>query len=393
MKNYKPSTRVASAAAPLTIVLAVGFVHPACIDNGEPEPTVHPPDYPSILDDVLGDDKTAAALRVTTKAYEFRTTRGLADWEPATPLEERHLFRIASCTKPFIATLVAILHFQGRLDLDDLIADHLPNSIVEGIEHGTQITIRHLLNHNSGIFDYSDNDAWWAAALADPLRIWSDDDVLPYALGQPSTGFGTFDYSNTNYLLVGIILNRVLGHHHAQALRDEILIPLGLEATFYEHQDTYDETRLTQGHFDLMGDGDAEDYGELHVGTGLTDGGLLSTVDDMSQFIRSLAAADSVPRGIDKQAFLREMKPSEDAYGLGLAVYDFGYGTLYGHDGGTPGYGSIMLHFADHDVTIALTLSGFDGHPDALPDIPALYERLVVATFEALKIPPRRSQT
>jgi len=142
------------------------------------------PDYQSIMDEMLQDDRPGIALRVITPRFDVHETRGYADWENEIPLEPEHQFRVASCTKTFVATLTLILHFEGALDLSDAITEYLPASIASRIQHADQITIRQLLNHTSGIFHTGDNPEYWAAQYADPTKEWTDTEVLEFALDQ-----------------------------------------------------------------------------------------------------------------------------------------------------------------------------------------------------------------
>jgi D-alanyl-D-alanine carboxypeptidase len=96
--------------------------------------SVQAPDYQSIIGEVLQDERPGIALHVITPRFEVLETRGYVDWENGIPLEEDHLFRVASCTKTFIATLMLIQHFEGKLGLDDAITEYLPGSITGRIQ-------------------------------------------------------------------------------------------------------------------------------------------------------------------------------------------------------------------------------------------------------------------
>jgi D-alanyl-D-alanine carboxypeptidase len=147
---------------------------------------IQAPDYQKIIDEVLQDDRPGIALRVITPKFEISETRGYADWENKIPLEEDHLFRVASCTKTFIATLTLMMHFEGGLDLDDAITRYLPETITNRIQYADQITIRQMLNHTSGIFNTGDNPEYWAAQYGDPTKEWTDTEVLEFALDRPA---------------------------------------------------------------------------------------------------------------------------------------------------------------------------------------------------------------
>ncbi|MFC2078984.1 serine hydrolase domain-containing protein, partial [Candidatus Bipolaricaulota bacterium] len=382
----------------LWVALGIGLVAGLLLLAGliDQPGTTRVPDFQSIIDKVLQDDRPGIALRVVTPKFDVYETRGYVDWENEIPLETDHLFRVASCTKTFIATLVLIQHFEGTLDLDDAITEYLPESITNRIQYAELITVRQLLNHTSGIFNAGDNPDYWAAEYDDPTRETTDTEVLEFALGQPANfepGTG-YAYSNTNYLLAGLILDQVLGHHHSIDVRSRILEPLGLGSTFYERHETFDREMLSHGYFDFDGDGIAEDYYGLRIETGRADGGLVSTAGDLSTFISALATKRDFPDAKYRDQFMEELltiqpasgEPGQVGTGPGIAEYDYGYGPAYGHSGGIPGYVSLMVYFAAHDVTFAMTWNGFDGGFDDFDMVPALYQTLIDETFSALGI-------
>jgi len=370
--------------------------------SGAPEESggvreIHAPDYQKIIDEVLQDDRPGIALHVITPEFEVLETRGYVDWENKIPLEKDHLFRVASCTKTFIATLTLMMHFEGRLDLNDTITRYLPESITNRIQYADQITIRQMLNHTSGIFNTGDNPEYWAAQYGDPTKEWTDREVLEFALDQPAyfePGSG-YAYSNTDYLLAGLILDQVLGHHHSADVRSRILEPLGLSSTFYEQKEPFDREMLSHGYFDFDGDGIAEDYYRLRIETGRAEGGLVSTAGDLAAFITALATQRDFPSTEYREQFMQELltiqpvasdEPGQVGTGPGIAEYDYGYGPAYGHSGGIPGYVSQMIYFAAHDVTFAITWNGFDGGFASFGMVPALYQALIDETFSVLGI-------
>ncbi len=144
------------------------------------------------------------------------------------PADPQALFKIASISKLYIATAAAKLVNDQSLSLDDTLADHLPE-LVGRIEYADQITLRMLLQHRSGIPNYTDHDDFeWSKPQTDI------NENLKLVFGEPADfGPGTrYSYSNTNYLLIGQILDKVLGYSHRQYISREILAPLGLTHTY-----------------------------------------------------------------------------------------------------------------------------------------------------------------
>ncbi|GAH76026.1 unnamed protein product, partial [marine sediment metagenome] len=152
---------------------------------------------------------------------------------------------------------------------------------------------------------------------------------------------------------------------------------------------------LSHGYFDFDGDGIAEDYYGLRIETGRAEGGLVSTAGDLAAFITALATQRDFPNTEYREQFMQELltiqpvasgEPGQVGAGPGIAEYDLGYGPGYGHSGGIPGYVSLMVYFAAHDVTLAMTWNGFDGGFADFGMVPALYEALIEGTFSALGI-------
>jgi len=382
----------------ITVILVLAFA-PCGSDRDvvASEAKTRAPDYQKIIDEVLDDERIGVALLVRTPEFEYFDIRGYVDWENQAPLKKDHLFRIASCTKTFIATLATILHFEGKLDLDDTITNYLPDSITSHVQYADEITIRQLLSHTSGIFGINDNPEWWKAQFSDPTKERTDIEALEFAYDKPAyfePGAGS-KYTNTNYLLAGLILDKVLGYHHSQGIRTRILEPLELDSTFYEQHEEFDRTRLSHGYFDFQGDGTAEDYYDLRIDTGHAGSALVSTVEDMELFVRSLFTRSDFPDASYRKEFLQELtklgpaatgEPGETGTGLGIMEYNYGYGKGYGHSGGIPGYGSKMVYFPDRDVSFAITINGIDGGFDRMGVLYTLYEDLIGATFSALGV-------
>lgn len=144
------------------------------------------------------------------------------------PADPQALFKIGSMSKLYIATATAKLVNDGRLSLDDTLADHLPE-LVGRIENADRITLRMMLQHRSGIPNFTDHpDYPWFETLPDRNAY------LGFALDRPADfePDSRYRYSNTNYLLIGTILDNVLGYSHQQYIHSEILEPLGLTHTY-----------------------------------------------------------------------------------------------------------------------------------------------------------------
>lgn len=203
-------------------------------------------------------------------APEFFTA-GWHDRIKKIPASPQALFKIGSNRKLFDAVALAKLSAMDRLSPDDTLADHLPD-LKGRIENADQITLRMMVQHESGIPNYTDQDDWdWG-------RSWSGDEALGLVLDKPADFEPGSDdsYSNTNYLLLRRIMSKVLGYAHGQFIRQEILAPLGLKSTFLSVKEAGSDELMSGYHvgYDL-------DFKEL-------DQGFVATAEDLGTFLRAL---------------------------------------------------------------------------------------------------------
>ena len=231
---------------PLLLACACAFGLVACgggsSSGNSTAPTPPPPivsvDYQQMLDAFVSDEVPGVILHIDTPAEDFLGSAGLADKETNIAMRTDHQMPTGSAGKKATALLVAMLHQDGLLNIDATLDTWLDPSLLSRIANSQDMTLRQLLNHTAGVHNYlaeNTNPQWFAALLADPQSIKTDSFALQFSLDQPAyfpPGQG-FQYSNTGYLLAGLILDKVLGEHHAQAMRQRILEPLGLNHTFY----------------------------------------------------------------------------------------------------------------------------------------------------------------
>jgi Beta-lactamase class C and other penicillin binding proteins len=151
------------------------------------------------------------------------------------------MLRIASMSKTFTSVVVLKLIEEGVLGLNDYISDHLSDSILDKIENADDITIKHLLSMTSGIYDYSNDEAYFRAAMNRPAReAWLPEEIIAYIDGKTASfypGEG-WEYCNTNYILLEMIVALKTGKSLAQEMRRIIFNPLHMTQTFLEIKET-----------------------------------------------------------------------------------------------------------------------------------------------------------
>jgi len=231
------------------------------------------------------------------------------------PANPKALFKIASIGKLYNASAVAKLVASGNLSLDKTLADYLP-SLVDHIEHAENITLRMMVQHRSGIPNYTDHDGFsWSQS-----SIGSDSN-LKLVLNNPADfkPGSDYGYSNTNYLLLGKIMTRALGYDHREFINNEILAPLGLKRTYFSVNDI-DMKELMSGY---------------HIGYDVDfkalDQGYIATAEDVGIFLRALN---------DGTLF------NEQEQEIYRGIYEFE------HTGWVLGYYSIARYHKDIDTVV-----------------------------------------
>jgi D-alanyl-D-alanine carboxypeptidase len=307
------------------------------------------------LDQIVATGATAALARVDSPAGSWRGAAGVVELgRPARPAATGQ-FRVGSITKTFVSTVVLQLVGEGRLRLDDTLERWLPGAI----PNGARITIRNLLQHTSGVFDYTDI---LFATIEDVLRAryhtFRPQDLVAIAAGQPPVFEpGTsWAYSNTNYILLGLIVRRATGHAYGKEADRRILRPLRLYGTDVPGTDVRIHGPHAHGYEPIERDGEIVplDFTDLNPSMAYSAGEIVSTTTDLNLFYRSLLGGRLLHR-----AQLAEMLANpvgELNYGLGIFQQPLPGGpTLWGHTGGIFGY--LSYSFTTPDAATQLTVS------------------------------------
>lgn len=284
-------------------------------------------------------------------------TYGLADLTCQTVVTPQTNFRLASVTKQFTAMAILLLKERGRLDYDTNLKTVFPDFPA----YGRQITIRHLLQHTSGLIDYEDLIPDTATHQV------RDRDVLQTMMNQDSTYFpsGTrFRYSNSGYAVLAMVVEKLSGKSFAQFLQTEIFEPLGMHNTV-----AYEEgiSTVPQRAFGYHIQGDTVLFSDQSLTSAvLGDGGIYSSITDLMRWDQALYTEKLV--GI---ATLR------DAFTPGLENYGFGWycDTYHGHrrvyhTGSTCGFRNAILRFPDEKLTIIILTNRRE------PDVQPLAEKV-----------------
>jgi D-alanyl-D-alanine carboxypeptidase len=258
-------------------------------------------------------------------------TGGWKNREEKIPADPNSLFKIASISKLYVAVSITKLLKEGRLSLDQTVADHFPE-LVGRIENAEKITLKMMIQHRSGIPNYTDNPKYWEDEQENGKVALEFALDLPASF-EPDKGY---EYSNTNYLLLRQLMDKVLGYEHQRFIKERILIPLKLNNTYFSIKDVDLDDVMSGYYVGYDDDFKAREYG------------MLATAQDVGIFLRALNDG---------------------------SVFDDGekeiYPYVYDHGGLVVGYQSLAKYHKDIDAVVVqfINTTDFNGYEWNLSEI------------------------
>jgi D-alanyl-D-alanine carboxypeptidase len=314
-----------------------------------------------LLDSLVAAGAPGAAAWVQDEDGSLQAAAGVADVSTGRPMEARLRFRAGSLTKPLVATVVLQLVAEGRVSLADTLERWLPGIL----PYGDQVTIRQLLGHTSGVpQDWAAIERTLYGSREGRLRDWSPQALVALVAGRPPSfppGTG-WSYSNTGYILLGLVVETAGGATLARELRRRLVEPLGLRHTYLPGDAGELPGPMSRGYSLPVGpggevlDGPLLDFTVQSPSWAWAAGALVSDLGDLAGFFRALLGGRLLPPGL--LAEMRSTVPvppgstplplsDHDRYGLGLLETGTPAGRLVGHAGGIPGYLSVVLSAPD----------------------------------------------
>ena len=260
-------------------------------------------------------------------------TGGWKDRENKIPADPKSLFKIASISKLYVAVAITKLAKNKSLSLNETLADYFPE-LLGRIQNAEKITLRSMVQHRSGIPNFTDNPAYWENEQENGKKALEFALDLPASF-EPDEGY---EYSNTNYLLLRRIIEKVTGHSHEQYIKEEILIPLGLKNTFF----SLGEVNLD----DVM----SGYYVGVDKDFKTNENGMLATAEDVGIFLRALNDGSVFEEG------------EQEIYS---SLYEYEHGGL------VPGYQSLAQYHEDIDTAVVqfINTTDFEGYEWNLSEI------------------------
>jgi D-alanyl-D-alanine carboxypeptidase len=326
----------------------------------------------SFIAGIAPGDGPAVSARITIGDQTWAAAGGLVDTTESIAATPDDHFRIASMSKLWLAVAVMQLAEKDILTLDDPITKWLPNDLTSQIANADQSTIRQLLTMTSGIPEYL-NDDFYAAVGKDATHKWTAKEALTYAYDLPASfapGDG-YEYCNSNYVLMQLIVEAATQKPLYQVLREQIFTPLKLENTYVQIEEK--GAPFVHGYEDFDGDGQVDDVTDYNDGAGLGDGALISTTADLTHFYQAVFAHHEILTESSVQQMI-DAGHNKDEYGIGLEVTNGDHGLQLGHTGAVLGFTGAVYYLPDLDATVVILYGspGLDtAHVDKLIEIAA----------------------
>jgi D-alanyl-D-alanine carboxypeptidase len=355
------------------------------------------------IDSTLTADRIPGAVIVVRLANdeEFQYGSGYANLETGRKVDVNDRFRIGSITKTFIGTVVLQLVDENRIGLDQTVSQILPDV---NLRMADQITVRDLLRHTSGIPNYTGDIGFLLNMFFNPTSFLTEKEIIATAENNPrlfdpsavnSQGNLLWGYSNTNYTLLGMIIQKVTGNTIAEEIKERITDPFGMQKTYFATS-MFTPEDLVRGYMDLQtsafagfglpGDGqpfyDITDLHPLYAGAA---GGMISSAPDLAKYAEALVTgkfySDSILRARNEYV-TSQFASAVGNYGLAIAKVG---NEWIGHKGGLSGYELSMYRKEGVATVIVLSNKSPNGRRDgvSLPDAgPALFNTVVGYLFD-----------
>ncbi|MBP2386362.1 serine hydrolase domain-containing protein [Paeniglutamicibacter kerguelensis] len=338
---------------------------------------------------------------------DWSGTFGTAEIGKETPMSLSDFLRIGSNTKTMTSTVILQLVQEGKLKLDDPISKFRPD-----VPNGKNITIAQLSEMRSGLYSYTFDPGFNATLDKEPQKAWTPDELLSIAFKHPANfpPGQKYDYSNTNIVLLGTVIEELTGMSASEAFRKRIFEPLGLKNTelpvntdsvlpmphaqgyqFGTNAETTDSYAVPAADLPAALDGTLKplNYTDANPSWAWTAGGAISTPEDLAVYVKALVTGgllDAKTQKLRMDSIQPTVAGQPNGVGYGLGIAEFAPGIL-GHDGQLPGYSSFMVYNNDTDDTIIvgtnLAASPVDGQNAAV----VLAKSIIATLYGAADVP------
>ncbi|MEW1690651.1 serine hydrolase domain-containing protein [Streptomyces sp. NPDC091265] len=349
---------VASVLAPMAVAPAPA-VHAAGIDRHDsgirPSGSLDP-EVKARLDKTIEDVRKQAGipgvvvgLWMPGKGSYVRAT-GVANTATREPMAADVNFRIGSETKTFTVTALLELVDAHRIRLDDPISAYVP-----GVRNGNRITLRHLAEMRSGLFPYTSDADFTHDLLSNPHRYFTPRQLLAYGMKHKNTFApgAEFEYSNSNLILLGLVVEKVSGMRLDEFIRSRVLRPSGLRHTLFPLGPRFPEPH-PHGYTDQTLSGKVEDATDWNPSWGWAAGAMISDLHDLRRWAKNVATGQLLSPRTQAQR-LRTLPTGFPGTGYGLGIFETG--GWIGHNGSLPGFETVTVYLPSQKATMVIMIN------------------------------------
>ncbi|MEU5029410.1 serine hydrolase domain-containing protein [Streptomyces milbemycinicus] len=371
--------------------VALALAAPALADSSAPPRRTHDRTQ-AALDRIVAQGTPGVIAQVRDGHGVWNGRAGLRDLAGQQPRAVGERFRIASVTKTFTAVVLLKLEAEGRISLDDSVERWLPGVVRGEGYRPRHITVRHLLNYTSGIYDYNMDEGFRALYAGDAFdqnrhRRWEPRQLVDIALAhpanfQPEQGSrpgepGEWDYSDTNYILAGMIIEEATGGTYKAAVEQYLIKPLGLRGTSVPDTSPVlpdPHARHYSTLFEEGRDAKVRDVTEFSPTVAFSAGQIISTIDDVNSFMTRLLRGELLPAAQQRRLLTavsvagdKGHGGEDDLYGLGIRRFKLdgdgdgdrdGDCWAWGHGGMIPGSGTRTVVSGDGRHAMTMNRNG-----------------------------------
>ncbi|MEU1365195.1 serine hydrolase domain-containing protein [Streptomyces sp. NPDC005803] len=349
---------VASVLAP-TAVTSVPAVHAAAVDrHGQDDRPAGGlgPEVNARLDKAIADVRKQAGipgvvvgLWMPGKGSYVRAT-GVGDTATRAPMSADSFIRIGSETKTFTVTALLELVDEHRVELDDPISTYIP-----GVRDGHRITLRHLAEMRSGLFPYTSDADFTRALERDPQRHFTPQELLAYGMKHRNTfePGAQFQYSNSNLILLGLVVEKVSGHKLADVIRHRVLRPSHLRHTLFPSGPEFPEPHA-HGYTQQSLSGETVDATDWNPSWAWAAGAMISDLRDLRRWAKIVATGELLSPATQAQR-LKTLPTGFPGTTYGLGIFETN--GWIGHNGSLPGYETVTVYLPSQKATLVVMIN------------------------------------
>lgn len=347
--------------------------------------------YQTTLNEIVNKGTVGIMMSVYhPNSGQWLGAAGKADIANNVAMQSCMISRMGSTIKMFTATVTLMLYDEHTIDLDKKISHYLNDNYIRKIRNAETATVRQLLQHSSGIYNYIQNPKFQTASMNDLKREWKADDLLPYAYDMDAYfAVGTdVRYSNTNYILLGILIEQIEGKPLYEVFEERIFRSLGMTKSLFASKNPV-PNNIVRGYIDLYSNFKITESSYFSGWDYYTaDGGLISNPYDMTLFFRKLMNGEII-----RPQLLAEMldwkTPNERdadffpiAHGLGIFKMTTPKGDVYFHSGDAIGYYANMMYIPSSKSVIVYAVNSNYGKLDEWVSTKKAIEKILESTWE-----------